>query len=302
MKRVSRTTAVVALLVLSGLIGVACGGSDDSGGGEAADMSAERGLVSDGMTVEQSAADDAIAVAEESASAGGSDATTAAALPSVGPSVIKTAQVRVAVEKEDFRDSVQDAISVAETAGGFVLSSEVGGGDERTGSITLRIPSENFERALGELKGLGEVKRERVAGQDVGQEFVDLRSRLRNYEAQEAVLLGLMQKASTVGASIRVQRELSGVQLEIEQLQGRIDYLEDQTEFGTITLDLVQAGVAPPKPASAIAKAWANAKDTFVGVVSAVIVGAGFVLPIALLLLIGAAIFRVVRPYVPNQS
>jgi hypothetical protein len=231
----------------------------------------------------------------------GAQGASATTLPDIGPAVIKTAKIQIEVEEDTFQESVQAAIAVAERHGGFVLESQVGGRDEGTGSVVLRIPAEQFEAALGELKDIavdGGVQSERISGQDVSQEFVDLNSRLRNFEAQEEVLLGLMEKAATVSDSIRVQRELTNVQLEIEQLRGRLNFLEDQTQFSTITLGMNEAGVAKPKPAGTIDKAWDQAKEAFGAVVSAVIISTGFIVPIALLALIALLAVKLLRPVI----
>lgn len=284
---------LLALTVL--LLGAACAGNDDSSAGGD----------SGGVAIEESGPKD-LAV-EDTADGGGRasygsiQSDSAAALPDIGPSIIKTAKIAIEVEGDTFQGSVQEAIDTAERHGGFVLSSQIGSDDERTGSIVVRVPAEQFESALSELKGLaveGGVTSQKVSGQDVSQEFVDLQSRLRNFEAQETVLLGLMEKAATVSDSIRVQRELGNVQLEIEQLRGRLNFLEDQTQYSTITLGMSEAGAAKPEPAGAIEKAWQNAKDTFAAVVTAVIVGAGFVLPLAFLALIALAAIRFLRPLV----
>lgn len=284
---------VLALTIM--LLGAACSGSD---GGDDSSGGAD-GVAGDGAVVEQS--DGAEAPVSDLGNGGGGQDNSATSLPDIGPAVIKTAVVKLEVKEGSFQDSIQEAIDVAERHGGFVLESEVGSDDEKTGSVVLRIPAEQFESALGELKDLavdGGVTSERISGQDVSQEFVDLQSRLRNFEAQESVLLGLMDKAATVSDSIRVQRELGNVQLEIEQLRGRLNFLEDQTQFSTITLGMSEAGAAKPEPAGTIEKAWQNAKDTFGAVVTAVIVGAGFVLPIAFLALIALLAVRFLRPLV----
>jgi hypothetical protein len=306
MKRFKRPAALFALLlVLSFFVGCAAddsssAGDSDGGGGGSMDIAG-----TEGVSEEEARG---LAFDADTAASGGLDdfggvGNASSDLPPIGPAVIKTASLNLEVEGDDFNSSVQDAVDIAKRHGGFVLTTELGGGDSKRGSVVVRVPAEQFESALGELKGLGDVKRESISGQDVTQEFVDLSARLRNFEAQESVLLGLMEKASTVSASIRVQRELSSVQLEIERLRGRINYLDDQTSFSTITVDMREAGAAPPKPAGTIGRAWEQAKDTFMAVISATIIGAGFVIPIALLLVIAGLVYRLaVKPRLPAAN
>jgi hypothetical protein len=290
---------VLALMVM-GFVGACSGGDDDSsaGGGDGAVNRKAPAAEPDLMTEEQGLSNDSnTTFGGVNDGGGGGDTGTASdiGLPGTPPRVIKTADIRIDVPKDEFRDSVQASVDVAERNGGFVNSTTVNE-DNKSGSVTIRVPAESFEAALGELKQIGDVEAETISGTDVTQEFVDLEARKRNLEAQETVLLNLMDDATSVLATIRVQRELQPVQLEIERLQGRINYLSDQTDMSTITVAFTPAGAAPTEPAGAIEKAWANAKDTFVAVVSAVVIGAGFVIPVAFLLALVALAVRWLRP------
>jgi hypothetical protein len=209
--------------------------------------------------------------------------------------VIKTADLEVEVEQGSFDDAMQQATSVAEKYGGFVLSSAVQGEEEdRTGSVLLRVPSDRFGLAMADLRGLGAIRSESIEGQEVGQEFVDLEARLRNLEAQETRILLLMREADTISETIRVQQVLERIQLDIEQIEGRLRYLEDQTTLATISLHLVGAGAVIPEPPGTIGRAWQEAVVGFKRVVGAVVVALGYLLPLALL---AGAVLLVVRRF-----
>jgi len=228
----------------------------------------------------------------EAADQGGTaPAAEVAGLPALGPAVIKTADLEV--EVEGFADAMSRATSVAARYQGFVVSTSTGGAEARRGTIVLRVPAERFEDAMNDLRGLGEVRRQRVAGEDVGQEFVDLEARLRHLDAQEQVMLGLFDEAATVADTIRIQNELSGIQLQIEEIEGRLRYLRDQTSLSTISVTLAEEGVAAP---GAFDRAWERAVDGFLSVLAALVVGLGFVLPFVAIGLAGLLVYRRVRP------
>jgi hypothetical protein len=115
-----------------------------------------------------------------------------------------------------------------------------------------------FEAALGELRRLGKIVSQSISGQDVTGQVVDLQARLRNWEAQEAVLLQLMAKATSIEDSIVVQRQLQDVQLAIEEIKGQLRALQGQTDFSTISLSLSEAGFVPPRRKSSLSfgRAW----------------------------------------------
>lgn len=230
---------------------------------------------------------------------GGTAADIDLAAPEAGPDVIKTADLELELERDGLQKAVRDSISVAARFGGFVLSTSTEGEGAGSGTVVIRVPAESFEDALTALEGLGNVESETVSGRDVSQEFVDLEARVRNLKAQETVLLRLMNQAQTVTDTIRVQNELSGIQLEIERLTGRIRYLRDQADTSTISLHLFETGAVVDKPkGGTLAKAFERAVDLALGVVSAVIVGTGVLIPLLALALVGYLILRALRPRV----
>jgi hypothetical protein len=134
------------------------------------------------------------------------------------------------------------------------------------------------------------VKGQGISGSDVTSQFVDLQARLRNWETQESVLLKLLAKSKTIDESIKVQRALQDVQLAIEEIRGQLRVLSDQTDFSTISLSMREAGpvVEPPHKQPSLVRAWHEALDGFLAVIAAVVIGIGYLLPVAL---IGLAIF-----------
>ena len=285
----------IGLLVVAGLIGAACGG----GGGAKAPRAFP-------------AAPPAGPQSREAPAGGGSGSATtdeftalsAIGIPPVSQKVIKSASVSIEVRVGTFDDRFQQATLVASRHGGFVESSQTASGKLRSGTLVVRVPADQFESALGELKGLGRVESQKISGQDVTAQFVDLQARLRNWEAQETVLLRLMAKSTSIDESLKVQRTLQDVQLAIEEIRGQLRVLTNQTDFSTIALSVAEVGAIRPKhkPRSGLALAWHQALHGFVAVIAAVVVGVGYLLPIGILallaVLIGWLVFRRVRPKV----
>lgn len=305
MSRIKRLAALsVLFLLVAGVVGAcssdspSAAGGDDTGG-STTDLSAEHGVLAPAAAPQgRGMAYDATTVTGTGGSSGsGGLAGTLAQSPDVGPSVIKTANVDLEVARDGLQEATRDSMSIAGRFGGFVLATSTQDDRTASASVVLRVPADSFERALSELEGLGKVKGEQISGEDVGQEFVDLEARVRNLESQEAVLLRLMDRSQSVSDTIRVQRELQGVQLEIERLTGRLRYLRDQADMGTISMSFVEVGAPAHKPPSGvIAKAWAQAVDLALAVVAAVIVGTGFLIPVAVLALLVFLVLRALRP------
>lgn len=298
-----RWIGVASALIVLALIGGACGGDEDEAGSGNSVTAPEAAMeqpaardVDEGA--DMLAAQDSDEFTSDQSGSGSTGTGTAAALPTTSASIIKTATMEIGVPKGDLPDALQEAVSVAGRYGGFVLSTALEKEGSEGGTLTLRVPSIRFERALTDLEDLGEVERRNISGEDVSQQFIDLEARLRNWRAQEAVLLDLMERATTIGETIRVQNELTGIQLEIERIRGRLRYLDDQTSFGTITARFVPAGISPAAKPNAIERAWEQALDGALAVVSGAIVVGGTALPVLLLAALGLLIFRQLRPRV----
>jgi hypothetical protein len=164
-----------------------------------------------------------------------------------GRKIVKTAHL--GLRSEEVRRSAARAQQVAATAGGTVLSSQVYRSDDSvTAELVLSVPSEEFERVFDELRNLGEkITTDSISGQDVTEEYVDLKSRERNLRATEESLLRLYDRAENVEEALSIQRELTTVRGEIELVQGRIKYLDQRSTYSQITLN-IQPVTSPPPP------------------------------------------------------
>jgi hypothetical protein len=221
----------------------------------------------------------------------------------VGPRVIKTAQLSLVVRRRAFDDAFARATEVAARyPGGYVEVSSTEGVRSKFGRLTIRVPAVSFQAALSDLRRVGRVEGQSISGQDVTSQYVDLQARLRNWQAQERVLLRLMSRATTIGDTLRIQNELSQVQMRVEELKGQLRVLDNQTSFATIDVSMRESGASPipPRPhrASGLVQAWRDARDGFVSVLSAVVVGLGYLLPIGALLALVWLGIRRLRPRV----
>ncbi|NJN17724.1 MAG: DUF4349 domain-containing protein [Oscillochloris sp.] len=167
--------------------------------------------------------------------------------------VIKNAFVSIQVEAVTQAEATLRAR--AEQLGGYMVSVQTNGSDQfQTATIVFRVPAERFEEALSGVEGLAKkVLSRNVSGDDVTEEFVDLESRLRNLEATRDRLLDLLSRADEVEDALQVNQALSDVQGEIEQIRGRMQYLQQSAAFSTISVDLQPV---PPTPAIIEDNGW----------------------------------------------
>jgi len=276
-----RKLIVITFIGLLALGGLACtsGGDDEAGAGAAADVSGGDSAVA------EEGGGEAVPVSQPSQGGG--------SVPSVGPRIVQTASLSLSVPRREFDSTIQHARTIATGSGGFVVSSSASQGTERRlvrGTLVVRVPERAYARVIDQLSGLGRVEGREEAGQDVSQEAVDLEARIRHLEAVEAQLLGFLEDAENVSAALAVQAELNRVQLELEQARGRLQYLEDQVAFATISLEVrerqAQVAAAGDGGPWSIVDAWSDAATGFVTVVGWILVAAATIAPVVLLLLL----------------
>ncbi|MCM3167135.1 DUF4349 domain-containing protein [Peribacillus frigoritolerans] len=133
--------------------------------------------------------------------------------------------------------------------GGYVVESNVYREDEELveGTITVRVPEAHFQDFLTDSEGeASEVVGRNVTGQDVTEQYVDLKARLKSKRAVEERLLAFMKDAEKTEDLLKISADLAVVQEEIEQLTGQIKYLENQTSYSTVTITLSQDRIVVP--------------------------------------------------------
>ena len=155
--------------------------------------------------------------------------------------VVRTGNLQLVVS--DVSRALDDIVNLANTNGGYVVNSQKWKEGERNiGTVSIRVPSENYDKTIASLRAQAiSVISESSSSQDVTQEYVDLGSRVKNLEATEAQLLKIMEMATATEDILSIQRELTNVRGEIEQIKGRMQYLERTSSTSLIDIRLSEA-------------------------------------------------------------
>jgi len=168
-------------------------------------------------------------------------------------------------------------------------------------TVVARVPASQFASALDQIRNAGErLIQEKVSGQDVSEEYLDVEARLRNKKALEGQFLEIMKQARKVEDALDVQSQLADVRTEIERLEGRRRFLENQAALSTITttLQMPQPIIAATTSGfgATIKRTFGDAVDTAASIVLFVIQAVIVLVPIAIFFgLPGWLVWRVVR-------
>ena len=226
--------------------------------------------------------------------------------------IIRNAALTVEVTSPG--DAQHKIVSIAESHQGFVVTSEATqrASEDRTKpemtvTLSVRVPAAQFNQVMDEIRAVGaRVITEKVTGQDVTEEFMDLEARIKNQKALELQFLEIMKRAGKVDDALSVQRQLAEVRTEIEKLEGRRRFLENQSSLSTINVTLqpptqiVNATGFWYSVRSAFSDGFDVAADIVLFLIRAIVallpIMVLIVLPLALLIKLGLRVLRRRRP------
>ncbi len=161
--------------------------------------------------------------------------------------VISTAQLTLIVDEVE--QTLPEIQALAVQMNGYIVSSSSyrTATDRLAATITIRVPAERYQEALTRLREMArKVEAESLSGEDVTDQYVDLRARLKALRATEEELLALLREVresegnaeQKAQAILSIYNQLTTVRSEIEQIQGQMQYLEKMSAMATITVEL----------------------------------------------------------------
>jgi len=221
--------------------------------------------------------------------------------------IIRNAELNL--EAENPEEAQRQITSIAETRGGFVVESQQSSSDITAKSrdtvvMAVRVPADRFSETLEEIrKTASRVVTENVKGQDVTEEFIDIEAQVKAKKALEQQFMEIMKRANSVEDALDVQRQLADVRGEIERVEGRKRFLENQSTLSTIKIRLQTAKVFAESSAgsgSRLTEAFSSGFDVAMGFVLGLVTFVVAALPFALF--VGLPSFVIIRYVLKRQS
>lgn len=248
--------------------------------------------------------------AVEAGKAGGMNSSVLGTpVPQAQRKIIQNADL--SYEVADLTDAMARVDQAVAAAGGYTADSNVTGAkdNERRAHLVLRLPFSGFNTFLGRLEDLGTLRNRRIYTDDVTAEYLDLEARITTQKEHEARLREILAQAKSLEDLIRLEQELSRVRGEIESMTGRLNFLKDQVEMSTATLDLIEVKPGAPAVRPGLGQ---DAREAFLSMTRslwefsrAAVVAAAALLPLLLYLaILGFVVwkaFRWIRALVGRQ-
>lgn len=156
--------------------------------------------------------------------------------------IIRNGELYIECEQPD--DAQKRIALIAQTNGGFIVESQQSTSDVKLNTrdivhLIVRVPANKFAETVDQIKtASGRIIQETVKGDDVTEEFIDIDARLKAKKALEQQFIEIMKRANTVDDALSVQSQLAEVRGEIEKIEGRRRFLENQSSLSTIKIKL----------------------------------------------------------------
>lgn len=195
--------------------------------------------------------------------------------------LIRTGQMALVVES--YLAASGEVQRIAEANGGYLAQAQAqrGAQDRRNGSLTIRVAASRFDDVVAAIRGLGDVRNENIATQDVTKAYADLETRLRvKRETADRLREILRTRTAKLAEVLEAERELARVTEEIEQMEGERRFYDQQVALSTLTVTLqeraaiVEAGVFAP-----LGEAMRNSLRILAGSLAAIVYLIVFLLP-----------------------
>jgi hypothetical protein len=220
--------------------------------------------------------------------------------------VIRNANLTMVVSSP--AEAADKIAALANSLNGFVVSSNVyqssttdtSGKSVMNASITVRIPAEQLDAALAQIRAMAvEVRNENITGQDVTAQYTDLESQLRNLEAAEAQLQKIMDEATKTEDVLAVFNQLTYIRQQIEQIKGQMKYYSESAALSAVSIELLPDIASQPievggwKPQGVLKQAFEALVRTLQGLTNIAIWVLVLVVPVLVVILL--PIYIVVR-------
>ncbi|MGX7824136.1 DUF4349 domain-containing protein [Actinokineospora sp. 24-640] len=209
------------------------------------------------------------------------------AQPGVDRKLIRTATLEVT--SPEVLPAAEQARGIVTAAGGYTGGSEVRSNHAR---LTLHVPSDQFDRVVGELGRVGTLVSSSQTADDVTEQLVDVDSRITTQRTSVARVRALLAKATDLDEIVRVEAELTRREADLESLLKRRETLSGQVAVSTVTLTIRRVGEPAPVVEEddgvlgALATGWRAFTDTLGALLRFVAV----VLPFAVVIAIGGVL------------
>lgn len=192
--------------------------------------------------------------------------------------LIKTGSLNFAVK--DFDTAYKSIITKIHNSHGYIVNEY--SQESKNTNLEIKVPVASFHKLFELIEQEADqdyLITKSVRSQDVTEEYFDAETRIKSKKAIESRYLDILSMAKNVEEILMVESQLGNIRTEIEQAEGRLQYLKNRSNYSTINLAIYEFKVAEVKPTKPIEKLSLASK-----IIDSIIMGWGQVESFLLLL------------------
>ena len=158
-------------------------------------------------------------------------------------------RVNMDAETEDLEALLPLLMEEISALGGYIESQEIYNGSSyasyrhRNAQLTIRVPAENLNGLVDQVKGASNVISYSESVEDVTLTYVDMETRILVLETERDRLLELMEKAENMSDLLQIEARLTQVRGNLESINSQLKVLQNQVSYATIELYISQVKV-----------------------------------------------------------
>ncbi|MGE7824853.1 DUF4349 domain-containing protein [Paenibacillus sp. NPDC093718] len=178
-------------------------------------------------------------------------------------------KANIVMEIQDYGKAQSEVRNTVTLSGGYIVNfSETQSSSEKGGTFIVKVPANGFSSFIDRLENITHENLQRsIEGQDVTEEYVDLESRLKAKQIMEEQYVAFMKKATKTTDLVAFANELERIQSEIEQMKGRMRYIDQNVSYSTVEIRLYETPQKKddPKPSAIQAPLGQRVSEAFQG-------------------------------------
>ncbi len=173
--------------------------------------------------------------------------------PSNVRKVIRNGTMQFEVDR--FDDALMRVTKLVVEQGGYVgtTDSDKLPNGKMKGTVTLRVPPERLDGLVMMLRGIGDLKSQKIGAEDVTKHYTDLESQLRAARAMQDRLLEIIKTGKgQIKDLLEAEKQLGVWREKIEQIEGEKRYLDNAVSLSTLSVELTERDIRTPATASEV--------------------------------------------------
>jgi len=157
--------------------------------------------------------------------------------------ITKAASVSSEVEKGGFQSAAATLKSIAASTGTFILNENVNSYESGkktyyAGSYQLKIPTNNYDSAISQLKQIGTLKQFNENAQDITGTFSNLEIEITTEKARLARYEAMYSEAKEIDDKINLNDRIYSEQRTIKYLEDRLANAGQRVDYSTVSVSI----------------------------------------------------------------